>query len=353
MLLPSHAPGLDLRPLRGRAFALLFVATFAAQAGALLAFNLVVDPRSEFPVDVVRPLTEDARATTVRAIATMDAPPDVLVLGSSRAWGIDPASFTQRGYASAYNAAFGSATTAETLEMYRHVVREQGPPRLLFYAFEDWQLDATHASPLDLDVATGLSDVAAYAPQLLRSLHPDYLRDSLRALELEREGHPPRAWAHLPGGNVAWEREEQARAAGGSHFDEELQALRAYAAEHYAAPPDPSRVEALRTLVREARADGVEVVLVLTPLHPEARALLPPAAEPALAQARALAVSLCSEGVRVHDLLDPASYGSDLSGFVDGWHYDAAEGDRLVAHALASPGSCGAAGHRGSAPQAT
>lgn len=349
MLLPSPSPFLSrLRALRrrerklgARAFAILFVATFLLQAGAMLALNLVANPRSEFPTEVVEPLKEDERGMKLRALARMEEAPEVLIVGSSRSWGIDPASFTTRGYGSAYNAGIGSATTFDTLEVYRHVVREQGAPRLLFVAFEDWQLVEVHQAPLDVDAPTGLADVRGYAPALLRSLHLDYLKDSVRAIRLEVEGHPPRTWEFLPGGNVVWEREELARAAGATLFEEELERHRSYGHEHYGKPADPARAEALRTLVREARAAGTEVVLVLTPLHPRAYDTLPADVDARIAEARALAIEQCAEGARVLDLTDPASYGSDLAGFVDGWHYTAAEGDRIVAHALAAPGLCG------------
>jgi hypothetical protein len=329
--------------MRGRAFALLFVGIFIIQAGAVLAFNFVVNPRSEFPLDLFEPLTQSERARKLRTVADMPEGPDAIILGSSRAWGLPAEELIKQGYERPYNLALGAATATEALDAYRYLRAHQPAPRLVVMAFEDWQLYDVHRQPLDVHLASSPGDIAAYAPELARSLSYAYVRDSVTALKYDREGFPAREWALDADGDVAWERAEAAMARGESPFGDILTKDLGYASAFYYPGVERSqaRESDFTTFVDLVAADDARLVLVLTPMHPDALARLP--SDPyaaSLAHARTLAMDACRAGAQVHDFTDPATYGSDLSGFVDGWHYTRAEGAKMLSYALTTPGSC-------------
>lgn len=340
----ASAPRSEIRPLlRGRAFAILFACVFIAQAGMLLAFNFVVDPRSEFPTQMFEPLTQSDRERKIRAIADMPVGPDAIILGSSRAWGIPTEELRVQGYERPYNLALGAGTTTEALDAYRFMRAHHAAPRLVVLAFEDWQLYDVHRQPLDTELADSFLDVAAYAPALARSLSYGYARDSVTALRYNEQGFPDRVWALDEDGDIAWERAEGANARGESLFGETLAADLGYASAHYfpGVAMAPARERDLETLVATVRGDGARLIVLMTPMHPEALARLPASPYAAsVAHARGLAVATCEAGAQVHDLSDPASYGSDLTGFVDGWHFTRDEGAKLLRHAQSAPGLC-------------
>lgn len=340
----ASAPRTEIRPLlRGRAFSILFVAVLVAQASAILALNFVVDPRSEFPTEVFEPLTQSDRERKLRAIADMPAGPDALILGSSRAWGIPAEELLTQGYERPYNLALGAGTVTEALDAYRFLRAQHEAPRLVVLAFEDWQLYDVHRQPLQTELPDSFLDVRAYAPALARSLSYGYARDSLTALRYNEQGFPDRVWALDEKGDVTWERAEAARARGEDTFGETLAADLGYASAHYfpGVAVEPARERDLETLVATVRADGARMVILMTPMHPEALARLPAAAyASSVAHARELAVVACGSGAQVHDLSDPATYGSDLSGFVDGWHFTRDEGAKLIRHAWSAPDLC-------------
>lgn len=324
-------------PLSGKAFALLFAATFAVQAGAALALNYVVNPRSEFPTATFQPLTHDWHKRAVFEAATREAPIDALIVGSSRSWGLPTSTLEEAGYSHAFNWAIGSAKARDLLTAYRETVEAQGPPKLLIIGFEDWQLGDMHGTPLEADDRDALDIAAA----LGRSLSWRYVRDSVKAIEYNVKGFPERVYAFDQGGNVRWEKRENALERGELDIEAEIKSLYNNGNEHYYASVKrvPQAPIDIATLVREARADGAEVILFLTPMHPMGAEILPADLYAAsLANARAVAFAQCEAGARVFDLTDPASYGSDLSNFVDGWHYTKVEGDKILRYVLSARG---------------
>lgn len=323
--------------LSGRMFAILFAMTFVSQAGSALALNYVVDPRSEFGTDVFRPLTHDWHKTDLFRAAVHEERIDAVILGSSRSWGLPTSTLEEAGYDHAFNWAIGSAKARDLLTAYRSLVAAQGPPELVVIGFEDWQLGDMHGTPLEV-ASPGAGKIAA---ALAKSLSWRYVRDSVKTIEYNVNGFPERVYAFDEDGNVRWERRENQMARGAFQLEPEVHALYNNGNEHYydsvrRVPEAPGQIEAL---VREARADGAEVILLLTPMHPMGAAMLPADKYPArLAEARALAFAQCAEGARVFDLTDPVSYGTDMGGYVDGWHFTQAEGEKILRHVLAREG---------------
>lgn len=336
--------------LRGRAFALIAIATMLAQMGALIAFNVLVNPRSEFPVDLVEPLVQDERHQKTLEYSRLDPAPEAIILGSSRAWGLPPDALEELGYAGAYNFAFGGGTTEDAKRAYEFALRNGPAPRALYYAFEDWQLDGYYAPATWREAKEPtLADAAEYAPRAIRSLSLTYVRDSWRALDAHMHGAGLRHWVFQENGTAQWERFEAAKANGTWTFDEAASVFLGGALTHYApgVTPDAGREAALAALVAEARARGTRVVLLLPPMHPDAVPLFPAEGYArGVAHARAVVLSQCGEGVQVYDLTDPATYGSTLDGFVDGWHYSTGEGRLIIEHISRSPDLC-AAGEEG------
>lgn len=98
-----------------------------------------------------------------------------------------------------------------------------------------------------------------------------------------------------------------------------------------------AHVEHLRSLLREASADHVRILLWITPIHPLLRAAIDrlPEVPEELQRSRKLIMDMGSEfHTQTADLSAPESYGGDPSGWLDGVHPSAADSQLELNHLL-------------------
>jgi hypothetical protein len=327
-----------------RPFALRCV---AAALGFLVLYGTAVaavNPRGEFPWQVVQPITSEDPAYKLYLLGRQPEPPQVLILGSSRSQKVAPADVQAASGLTAFNFALADGFPEDALAIYGGLADETRPREIVL------GLDLNRLEPRD-----PWSQRTRYA---FGPLHTDEAS--------------PATWAHAFGGLYT---ELYARHAGGA-------LLQQFGLAHYLVPDqvafeedgfahyvpwetalergtfdqdreldrfigvrsgyrqfiglDADHTEAVADLVAEARADNVTVRLWLAPVHPRLEATFGNASYPQhVDAARDLLASLCQPGVHAYDYTDLATFGGEPEWFFDGSHM-MQENTRRVVQAMYS-----------------
>lgn len=338
-----------------------FLAALAALALVYLGLVRLVDPRGEFGTGLFPVVELDARGEKMRLFGDYCATgaPEGLILGSSRAMKLSPRVLEAATGRRFFNFAVDNARTEDDLAIYRWVRQRRVAVKLLVVGLD---VEALHPEDepdpglvrngelLQALARGGLPAPGLPAPPsggLVRRLKDvkslftvEYLTQSSRAvrlalrpadrrvpqMEFERDGYLRYR---------LWERE---RAAGAFRFDQDLErCLAKYLARFEDMHQLSERRQAsLRQLIREAQADGAQVLLFMTTLHPLTARYLEAHTSYATVRAAAAAYQqgIAGEGVAAYDFSRPESYEGIPSGWYDCAHIDEANADR-VAVALA------------------
>ena len=334
----------DLRLAEGgnpRGFVMRCFAILVLGWLAIAALNVVVNPRGDFPTNYVRPLVVESDPSDGGADATFDAPGkgtlfaasgpnETVILGSSTAMLYRTAILEERGDGSTFNLAVPDMMPERMLVTYR-AMQEQGRlPASLVVALDYYMLTWPSASAAGDTVSTGPRWSKSIGRAVLSTLSPGYLTDSLRSIWYALTDYPtiePLAgekgdYHHLGYIEAGLER---------SAFDRTT-ALNSYLegrGELYDHPLQPDHLASVARLLELAREDGVEVVVVFQPVHPQ------------LALGVADSIKLhnqvvaelrrsCHDGLVLLDYFDARASGWDLGHFYDAAHFDQEMSDQVL-----------------------
>jgi hypothetical protein len=329
------------------------IATLASLMSLYLAAAMIVDPRGIFGTKRFPDLVMDARAEKMASFArySMKHKVDGLILGSSRSMMLSPQALSSATGCTFFNFSVDSARAEDYLAIYNWVCRAASPPRVLIIGLD---VEALHnAEAYDdrlrdnvqlIQALEGgkkgrvpLSMRAESEWKKLKSIYStQYIRDMVRSVRLRFEGP-----SYLPVSsfdedgylrNPLWDDQRQR---GTYDFQGFVNVSKKEYEERFARMTGLSaeRERALERLVAGARADGVQIEIWVTALHPEvARHLASCTSYPArLQETLGLLESLRSKyGVRIFDFSAPASFSGIASGWYDGGHIDAANADRVA-----------------------
>jgi hypothetical protein len=344
-------------------FLMLFLAALVALAVLYAASVRLVDPRGDFGSGLLPVVELDARAEKMRLFRAYAAaaPPEGLILGSSRAMKMAPRTLEMETGHRFFNFAVDNARAEDYLAIYRWA-REQGMPAKLLVIGLD--VEALHnddrpepglvrSDALMRALGEGeLPDSGLLARfrgwTLARSLKKykatftiEYLSDAARAVRfaVRPQSRPLPLMEFEPDGYLRYRRWERQRAAGRFRFDQDLErCLTKYLTRFdNMTELSPRRRAYVRQLVDEARSDGVRVLVWITSLHPVTAGYLEANTGYAALLAatreyeRALAAA---DGVATYDFSRPESFDGTDSGWYDCAHIDETNADR-VAVALA------------------
>ncbi len=352
--MPTMTPEAGTARGDGRRFSRTFLAWLCALSGAYLALAVWVDPRGDFGIRVFPTVSLDSRKEKMYLFdrSNRTRPVQGLVLGSSRAMKVAPEDLGRLTGKRWFNFSVDSARAEDYLAIYRWARRR------------DPGLDSVL---LGLDVeafhdGVGFDDRLKACPELMRALEGGgagsgggaplgdaltrlktvmsrfYAQDVVRSLQIAVH-RPPVLMSFDGAGYLHYVRWEGQRRDGS--FD--LQANLAGSREEYLRRfkemrgLSEERKLRLRTLLGEARRDGVRVVLWLTPLHPDLAAYLARETRyPALlSAAREFAAASAKEaGAPFRDFSEPGGFGGTETGWYDGGHVDESNA-ALIVRALA------------------
>jgi hypothetical protein len=331
-------------------FLSVFLLAVVLLTGSYLTVVRVVDTRAEladplkprhFPTVVINSRTEKLRLfRAYRQGGEITG----LVLGSSRAMKLDPPDLDRGTGLRFFNFAVDSACAEDYLAIYRWAVAQGARPKMLLIGLD---VEALHDNEtLDPRLETNRPLVAAlgadgaplpgrwerfrrWATLWKSTLTLDYWRDTRRSFKARF--HPPQAekvFSRLePDSNLRYPKWEWDRANG--HFDTQQQ-IAASCPEYLERftgmkALSPRRQALLEKLITEARAQGVEVKIWITTLHPVVVERLEQKTRyDELLQATRLYLQDLERhyGIAGFDFSSPELFGASLTGWYDGAHLD-------------------------------
>lgn len=337
--------------MRFLAAVLGWVAVFALVYAAAMR---LIDPRGQFGTHIFPTVTLDARSDKMALFRAYEArgPVQGLVLGSSRSMKIDPAALSRDSGLRFFNFTVDVARAEDYLALYRWT-RAQGAPlkRVLIgldveaLHNDDVPIANLEHNPALMRALRGprggplgpLADAAATVRRYQSTFETSYFRDALGSA-LTYFAHAQRGAPFMrfaADGYLHYPRWEAERTRGTFDLSREIKACLPGYVSTYRDMTDLSvrRRGDLEALLREARADGVQVTLWITPLHPATAELLGAKTRypEMLLRTRAYVAQLQRRyGVQVRDYSAPALYGGTPSGWYDCAHVDEHDALRIA-----------------------
>ncbi|WP_216327536.1 hypothetical protein [Deinococcus aestuarii] len=332
-----------------------WVIAFAVLLGGLLWY---VDPRGQFGGGRFPTVTLDARRQKMDLFRAFEeqAPVQGLILGSSRSMKLDPAVFSERTGLRFFNFTVDAAKAEDYLAIYRWAKAQGAPIRRVMLGLDvealhnDNALFTNFRHNPDLrrmlsaeQGGAALVGVEANVSRFKDMFTVEYLRDTFKvvAARARSEQKVPfmqftaNGYLHYPG-------RERQRAAGTFDLTQEVSACLPSYLNIYGGMQSlsPQRWGYLETLVREVQADGGQVEIWISPLHPATTELLANQTRytQLLGQTRAALASLGRRtGVTVRDYASPERFGSNAQDWYDCAHIDN-RGAELLSRRLLSEG---------------
>jgi hypothetical protein len=334
---------------------------------AVGAVNAVVDPYATLGTNVVAPAVWTDRGEKVGLYEALDAPPEVVILGSSRAMKIEPTYLQRQTGRTAFNFAVsdGKAPDVFAVASYAHD-RAAGAPQVYLWLMD---LETFASDPVDPRLLA-TSELARYLPTGARLkgkaediawlLSWDTLRESLRTVDREVEGREVAATEGLEGrkspkpefaadGFRRWDAHDRRAETGRSFADALPASIKVYEGTY------GGDFESLSPLAREyvertlaAMSEwGARPVIALSPMHPKLRRrLLSLDYEDRHREAVAYLEALQDRyDFVLLDMTGLGAFGGSPAAFYDGVHMKVANTRRLVDAIVAgSDGVLGAPG---------
>jgi hypothetical protein len=334
------------------AFLRRFLVALALLSVLYVAPLRAVNPEGDFRDGLFAPIVIDAREwkmSQVRAMPDRGAY-DALVLGSSRSMQLGPEIDTRYGV-HAYNFAVDSAHVEDYLAIYRWSKQVGMAPRLIALGLD---LEALHDADIvderyarNAELAGALAERGG-AQRALDALRTEvskyrrmfttwYVRDAAQSVRVHLSAQlPPAIEALGERGVISYPRWEGQRAAGTFDLRAEIASCLPLYEERFRDMRGLSawRAGLLEELLRETRADGVAVVVWLTPLHADTVEHLRAGTRYSALRAGAdalLATLAARYGASWRDLSEPASFDATPDGWYDCAHVDARNLARLAA----------------------
>ncbi len=328
-----------------------FLLSFLGLTALYLAAVRYVDPRGQFGGGRFPTVFLNARVLKLESLKARiaEGPVAAVVLGSSRSMLLSPTVLSQNTGLRSFNLGLFAATAEDYLAAYRRLSELNPELRVVGLGIDpftfvpgerhpdleaNWELRST----LDT-LGSGFLESVRHAVLLHKgSIKFGYAVDLLQSVRLRFRPVEPRnrLW---PDGAMTYPRSDREITAGS--YDYSLNQAQCVPEQLAMLERSDSVSEGRRTtvsiLIREAVAEGRQVVLWLTPSSPDLLAAIQgsPRARRQLAAARGFLREMATRpGVSVLDLSDPVVFSGDPSRWYDCVHMSPADADavtRLIA----------------------
>jgi hypothetical protein len=235
--------------------------------------NLLVDPFGTFGTQVFEPVVLGSRLPKLRLYQSQATPPEIVILGSSRAFTMDPAFARAKTSRVSFNAAVHAAVPGDYLDLARCFEAGGTFPRVLIVGLGVEQLvgaDTTiePSRPLDVCSAAQTEGAARSLWHFGRLLTRDETAASLHSLTVELLGRPTPHYVFTADGVIRSSRHPPLAQA----LEESL--TKEWSPQKFQAEAlEPKRVEQIRQLLELSQRHGTHVIVYLPPFHPRALAL--------------------------------------------------------------------------------
>jgi hypothetical protein len=304
--------------------------------GSVASLNYVVNPFGLFDVHVFEPIVLHSRAAKVKLYLDRRPQPEVVLLGSSPTFTMEPSYVEARTGRPAFNASVHGGTPRDFLGFTRLMLRRGQAPRFLIAAFRveqfrpDTRVGFEPGDPLDSFVADDPATLRRAMEEAETLLTLEQTEASFRLLAVEIEGRPEPFYRF--------------DADGLGHFKSYAldQALEDYLVE--AAKPyhfrfsglNPSQLGYLEQFFELCRQNGIRVIAYVPPYHPRLTALWDRQTRLPELRARLIQELMARQsrgGATVHDFTHVESFGGTDRMFLDALHPDT-EANRLMLDVL-------------------
>jgi len=331
-----------------RSFGGTFLFTLFSVVFCYFAIVTVVNPRRVFWGRAFPEVMPNSRALKLDLLEKYNrvGAVDLVVLGSSRSMKLSPDVLETLTGERTFNAGVFSAAPNDYLSLYR-VMKQRGiVPKTLVIGLDPEALDpATLPAPdfdSNLELTSALNGTVPNLREKIwhwvllykKCLTPSYIQDIATSIWIRLKPRPP-LFEFQPDGH------EEDRV-----LDTQIQSGVYPRADKLKRCEDsleakfdnfrevsPDLEQDLKLLLSEAAADKVQVVLWITPVHPEAldKIMSEPQARANFQNAEAHLIQLGAKfNLPVRDLIDSQTFGGDPNSWYDCVHYDERDADRIA-----------------------
>ena len=312
------------------------VALPAVLLAAVASLNYVVNPFGLFDSHVFEPIVLHSRAAKVRLYLQRQPPPQIVLLGSSPTFTMEPSYVEARTGRPAFNASVHGGTPRDFLALTRLALRGGRGPRVIIAGFRveqfrpDTRVGFEPGDPLESFVAEDEAPLRRAAEEAETLLTLEQTEASVRLLSVELRGRPEPHYRFDADGLGHF----KSFSLDGALADYLVEAAKPY---HFRfAQLNAAQLQYLAELFALCRSRQIQVIAYLPPYHPRLTALwdaqtrLPELREGLLAELRR---AQASGGVTVHDFTRVESFGGNERMFLDALH-PSAEANRLILDVL-------------------
>ena len=191
----QKSSGRDL-PSKNFYYALFAVAI--AGLLAIMAANVVIDPRGVFGTGLLQPLAKSQRTEKLNLIDSLASPPQIVIFGPSTATKINPALVENLTGETCFNSGVGAGSTEDFYAQLAYMVQDRkSVPKtawldLDLFVFSDY----TGFSEELVSEDRLYSKVGGFAPfnfvdRYSRTVRPSYIADDLTVINYTLFGYPP------------------------------------------------------------------------------------------------------------------------------------------------------------------
>lgn len=320
---------------RSRRFVLLFSLSTVSLLGSVAVLNFCVDPSALYGPDAFTPVIQTSRAEKLRLLQQLPQQPDGLILGSSRVLKLEPSFIENETGLTFFNAGVNYARPEDHLAWIRYWIELYGqPPEFVILGIDPSSFDDAVAPDARLvaehQLARELPDFLTLEDRLARwkaLLSWRETKLSLRSLKTHwLDGGPPAPVEHyLPDGQIVYDKRESEIKEGVYDFPAALEFNQGEYLAKYQQFQSASerRMNCFQSTVRLCRAYQIELIVFVTPMHPELATYLDHHSDfearrdEVIESAKKITLGNAFSFV---DLSDIRSFDGDPDCFVDGVH---------------------------------
>ncbi len=326
-----------------RRFARIFPVIALGGVLLVLTLNVLVDAHGVHMTGWLRPVVANHRLRKEFLLRQLPGPVELLVLGSSRAIGIDPAALQEVTGLEGFNAAVGSAETQDYLAWLRLFIAVNGkPPRMIVLGIDE--VSFANSRPI-AEAFSGSKELLAMLPEVDRGR--TYLPfdehdlgwgrtwDSLRSIYFALTGYPPESDLFDANGLGHYIAREEALENGSLDLEAGLRESLTDYRNRFApfTALSEERIACFDRFLDLVAEHDIELVAFATPMHPEFLRRIE--AETVAAQRKAevrtlLRQRFAARGWVLHEATQPENYGGNPENYYDGVHMHPAEVTYLV-----------------------
>jgi hypothetical protein len=303
----------------------------------IAAVNFIVNPYGIYPPHVIAPAAfNTTRSQKMGLFSAMNPPAEIVVLGSSRSFTVEPAYITEKTGLPAFNASFTSGSVRDYLGFTRYAVEVGRQPRVLIIGLSVEQLLADVSTttepgdPLKPYVENlrnkSLAVIGDKAEQLLTATQLQY---SIQSLSRATQGNIATTYVIDPDGHVHFPEGNYRVPPDYVFTDEELHPWAPH--EVWAANLNEVEVEFLQEFLTLCAEENISVIVYIPPFHPNLA--LRYQNETGLPQLQQQMLALLDEwggnSVMVYDFTDVNAFGGSDTMFIDAVH-PSEEASRLM-----------------------